>query len=203
VLIIEESWEKAFFGGVSVEKDWKVSIDMSRRIIGILLVVAILFVTFVFLAPVLYRSIKYSTSGDIEEISRINNKDDLSRLLGNIKLADKEIGSITVVGGSVYVFSESPDDGMPEGFSEDIYDWRTTPRITRILQAVGLSEDNVTKFGVKEGHYRSGVLTSVDEIREINWFQLDRNHDNEGNVLLVTDLPHPSVKVDITAIMSE
>lgn len=49
-------------------------------------------------------------SGDIRDAKRIATKSDLSRLLGNVDFADIEIVDIKVVGGTVYVFCEGPDD---------------------------------------------------------------------------------------------
>ncbi|MCL2438627.1 MAG: hypothetical protein FWC99_06065 [Coriobacteriia bacterium] len=53
---------------------------------------------------------KYAATGDIRDISRINNRDDLFRLFGGIDFDDLEIVNVGVEGGMVYALCRGTDD---------------------------------------------------------------------------------------------
>jgi len=58
----------------------------------------------------------------------------------------------------------------------------------------------VSRVAVTGGYYSD---RNTDSIRDIYYIQLDQSYPGEGSILLVTSLPHPSVKVNVQAIMNE
>jgi len=156
-------------------------------------IVALAIIVFIFLVS--NRDI--AVSGDIRDASRISTKSDLSRLLGDVDFTNLEIIDIRVIQGIVYVFCEGPGDAIQFCIEDE---FPSPYFVENILGRVYLSEDSILNFAIAEGLYRS---RRDDSLREIFWFQLDGNCSNLGNILLVTDLPHPSVRVDVHSIMSE
>jgi len=148
--------------------------------------------------PLFFMGCRGATlSGDIRDAKYIATESDLSRLLGNVDFSDIEIIDIQVMGGKVYVFCEGPEDSV-QFYAED--DFLSSSFIENVLEGAHLSEDAVLKYVVSEGLYRDRY---VDSIREIYWFQLDRDYTSLGNILLVTNLPHPRVRVNVDAIMRD
>jgi len=138
-----------------------------------------------------------SPPADIRDANYIATRADLSRLLGNVDFTDLEIVDIRVIGNTIYVFCEGPDDAMQFDIEDDFL---TTHFFENVLSRVYLTEDAVLEYAIAVGLYRN---RQIDSIREIYWFQLDRNYSDSGNILLVTDLPHSFVQVNTRAIMND
>jgi len=134
---------------------------------------------------------------NLRDFRIVDNKSELSQLLGGVDFSDLEIIAIRIAGGGVYVFCEGPDDVMQFDYYE--YGWRDSFGIARILERVDLRTDHVRKHSYASG---GSIDKNTDSVRTIDWFQLDRVHAGKGNIVIFTTLPR-GTRINVNAIMSE
>ena len=133
----------------------------------------------------------------------INNKAELAELL-MVDFTGLEITWIISFEFYVYVFCKGADDALDSVLGYDNFIEYPleimTPAGDRMLQMFGLTRDNVQRFAVK---YRlRDRVPDLDNDWETHWYQLDRNHPNEGNILLYAYFPY-KIKINVDAILAE
>ena len=131
-------------------------------------------------------------------IKYISNKNELSELLGDIDFTNIEVVDIITSSFAVWVLCEGTDDAMQ--FDEATLIELIPPAKNRILEKVSLEESNVLKYGIK---YRpNDYVPNLDSDWLTEWFQLDRDHPNNCNILLYANFPY-RISVDVNKIINE
>ena len=133
----------------------------------------------------------------------IRTRAELSRVFG-VDFSEFEILDIKTRGNSIYVISNKLGESHQLADDEYVYDFESYPYPTsEILETIGLSEANVQRFGYLEGLYLAKGDYVTMGIRLVVWYQLDENHNLEGNLLFVTPLLGSNTRISARSIMNE
>jgi hypothetical protein len=136
---------------------------------------------------------------EARETVTINNKDELAELL-LVDFSGLEIIQIIPSEFSIIIFCEGADDALDNVLGDNGFFER--PLIEILLPAIniGLTGDNVQRFATKSR--RRDYVSNLDCGWSTEWYQLDRNHRNEGNILLCANFPY-RIEVDVDNILAE
>jgi len=120
--------------------------------------------------------------------------------------ADIKITEITCTDYEVWVLCKGADDALDPLLSDDMSNFSEVEfsdfllSEIRVLEEMGFTENNVLKRATK-GRIKDRV-PNLDSDWLTEWYQLDTNHDKDGNILLYAYFPY-NIVVDVDTIMAK
>jgi len=134
------------------------------------------------------------TAEEAAGIRSINNRAQLSAVLGDVDLEDIEIINARIVNDSLQVFAHLTGDS--HRFENAGYQGSEIPE--SIFHEMGLVPGNIWSYEIREGQYND-----LEGTRKIYLMQIIGDHSFQGNIIFVTDLPDPNVTINIRRLINE